>query len=136
MDATSVCRGIPDEWISYEELARRAGGLAMRLQREGVTSGTRVAVLIERSIDLPVDLLGVLQAGAAYVPLDPALPRPRLRSTLADASVARIVVHAPTVNLLDEITASLVYVADTAASPPYPPIGGARRRSPATTSRI
>ena len=102
--------GFRDEWISYEELARRARDLAMRLQREGVTSGTRVAVLIERSIDLPVALLGVLQAGAAYVPLDPALPRPRLRSTLADASVARIVVHAPTVNLLDEITASLVYV--------------------------
>ncbi|HVR96609.1 MAG TPA: amino acid adenylation domain-containing protein [Thermoanaerobaculia bacterium] len=76
------------ERLSYQDLNRRANRLAHRLRALGVGPETRVGVLLDRSPDLVAALLGVLKAGGAYVALDPAYPRERLASTLADAEVA------------------------------------------------
>jgi amino acid adenylation domain-containing protein len=81
-----------DGWsLTYGELADRAARLADRLARQGVRPGARVALLLDRSLDLVVAILGVLQAGAAYVPLDPELPRERLELILADARPALVI---------------------------------------------
>ncbi|HEU0190995.1 MAG TPA: amino acid adenylation domain-containing protein [Mycobacterium sp.] len=73
-----------DRELSYAELDRRAGALAHRLQGFGVGPEVVVPVLLERSEDLVVALLGVLKAGGAFLPLDPAQPTHRMAAMLAD----------------------------------------------------
>src|SRR5262245_19594893 len=72
--------------LSYEELNRRANQLARRLRRRGVGPECRVGLSLERSVEAMIALLGVLKAGAAYVPLDPAYPRERLAMIIEDAA--------------------------------------------------
>ncbi|HEY1353581.1 MAG TPA: amino acid adenylation domain-containing protein [Ktedonobacteraceae bacterium] len=74
-----------EEQLTYHELNRRANRLARLLRRLGVDSESVVGVLIERSCTLPIALLAILKAGAAYLPLDPTYPQERLAFLLADA---------------------------------------------------
>jgi amino acid adenylation domain-containing protein len=85
-DAVAVVLG-DDEW-TYAELAERAGRVALRLLRLGLAPETRVAVMGERSLDLIAALLGILQAGCAYLPLDPEQPSERQAFMLADAGAS------------------------------------------------
>lgn len=78
-----VCGG---EDLSYRELNRRADLLAHNLKREGVGPESVVGVLMERSVEMVVSLLGVLKAGGAYLPLDPEYPAARLRYMFEDAA--------------------------------------------------
>ena len=73
------------EGLTYRELDRRASALARRLRRLGVGPESLVAVAAERSLELVVALLGVLEAGAAYVPIDPSYPAERLSYMLEDS---------------------------------------------------
>ncbi|MEA2905942.1 MAG: hypothetical protein QOI12_3329 [Alphaproteobacteria bacterium] len=79
--------------LSYREFARRADCVARRLLAHGVARGEPVAVYMERGAALPAALLGILKAGAAFVPLDPGYPPARL-SQMLSASGARFVVAA------------------------------------------
>ena len=72
------------EKLTYRELNERANQLAHYLQRQGVGTETLVGVLMERSVEMIVALVGILKAGGAYVPLDPSYPRERLSFMLAD----------------------------------------------------
>lgn len=71
--------------LTYEQLNGRANQLARYLQERGVGPDQRVALCVERSIDMLVGLLGVLKAGGAYVPLDPSIPADRLNHVLSDS---------------------------------------------------
>lgn len=73
--------------LSYDELNRRANQLAHYLQTQGVGPETLVGICMERSLEMVVGLLGILKAGAAYVPLDPAYPTERLAFMVEDAQV-------------------------------------------------
>ncbi|OBP13478.1 hypothetical protein A5320_18180 [Rheinheimera sp. SA_1] len=75
-DATALVCG--DAQLSYRQLQQRAHRLANRLQRQGVGPEDRIGICAIRSIDTVVGLLAILQAGACYVPLDPAYPPKRL----------------------------------------------------------
>jgi amino acid adenylation domain-containing protein len=77
--------------VTYGDLEARVARLATRLASSGVGRDSRVAVAMERSIDLVVAVLAVHRAGAAYVPLDPGYPSERLAFMLTDSG-ARIVV--------------------------------------------
>ena len=77
--------------LTYAELDERANRLARHLRALGVGPETRVGVCLERSLDLPVALLAVLKAGAAYLPLDPTLPEDRLRYLVEDAAAPVVV---------------------------------------------
>jgi amino acid adenylation domain-containing protein len=88
-DAVAVI--FEDEQLSYRELDRRAESLARRLRARGCGAEARVGVLLERSCELPVALLGVLKAGAAYVPLDPGHPADRLAFQEREAGLRWIV---------------------------------------------
>jgi amino acid adenylation domain-containing protein len=81
------------ESVSYGELNERAERLAKRLQQRGVGAETLVGLLLERSVEMVVAILGVLKAGGAYVPLDPGYPDERVRYVVEDAEV-RVVVTA------------------------------------------
>jgi amino acid adenylation domain-containing protein len=74
------------ERLSYGELNRRANQLAHRLIASGVTPDGRVAVCMERNLELVIGLLGILKAGGAYVPLDPTYPPERLAFMLEDSA--------------------------------------------------
>jgi amino acid adenylation domain-containing protein len=75
-----------DDQLTYAELNARANQLAHYLISRGVTCDTCVAVCLERSVEMMVALLGVLKAGAAYVPLDPQSPPERLAVILDDVA--------------------------------------------------
>ncbi|HKX33614.1 MAG TPA: amino acid adenylation domain-containing protein [Blastocatellia bacterium] len=70
--------------LTYAELDRKANGLARRLVRLGVGPDVPVCVLMERSLEMVVALLGIFKAGGAYVPLDPDYPQDRLAFVLED----------------------------------------------------
>ncbi|WP_437759628.1 amino acid adenylation domain-containing protein [Sorangium sp. So ce1389] len=83
--------------LTYGELHRRALRLAAALAARGVGPGARIPLVFDRSVDLVVGILGVLLAGAAYVPIDPAYPEERKRYVLARAAAPLAVVHRATV---------------------------------------
>jgi natural product biosynthesis luciferase-like monooxygenase protein len=91
-DATAVV--FEGASLTYAELDRRARTLSARLRGLGVGPDVRVGVLVERSLDVVVALLGILGAGGAYVPLDPSYPLERLRYMVHDAGVRVIVTQA------------------------------------------
>jgi amino acid adenylation domain-containing protein len=80
--------------LTYAGLARRAGAIAAELRARGVVPEARVGVCLEWSPELVAALLGVLQAGGVYVPLDPAYPVERLAWIAADAGVSVLVTDA------------------------------------------
>ncbi|MFI6664257.1 amino acid adenylation domain-containing protein, partial [Streptomyces sp. NPDC050481] len=113
-DATAVVAG--DVSVSYRELDARAERLASHLTMCGVGPESRVAVALERGVDLVVALLGVVKAGGVYVPLDPAYPAERIGYTLTDAEAGWLVTS---VGLREEMAAFGVRVValDDAAGP-------------------
>ncbi|MDC0717534.1 non-ribosomal peptide synthetase [Nannocystis bainbridge] len=76
---------------SYRQLAARVEAIAAGLGERGVGPGQIVAVLGERSPELLCALLGVLAAGAAYLPLDPAFPEARLRFMIEDSGATLVI---------------------------------------------
>ena len=76
------------EELTYEELAIRSWALARYLRAKGLRGEQLVGVCLERTPRLLVALLGILQAGGAYIPLDPRYPRERLKWVLEDARAA------------------------------------------------
>ncbi|HEY0783847.1 MAG TPA: condensation domain-containing protein, partial [Thermoanaerobaculia bacterium] len=74
--------------LTYGELERCANQLAHHLLRLGVVPEARVGLCVERSLDMLVGMLGILRAGAAYLPLDPDYPAERLAFMLADSQAA------------------------------------------------
>lgn len=77
--------------IDYEELCARSRRLARRLRQLGVKPDDRVAIRMDRSIDFIVSVVGILEAGAAYVPIDPSFPDERALLTLENSG-ARVLI--------------------------------------------
>ncbi|UBU14936.1 non-ribosomal peptide synthetase [Nonomuraea gerenzanensis] len=88
-DAVALVDG--DRVLTYRRLDELAGALSGRLIGRGVGRGDRVAVMMDRSADLVVTLLAVWQAGAAYVPVDAALPARRVAFMVADSGACLMV---------------------------------------------
>src|SRR5262249_1627397 len=84
-EAVAVIYG--EQEISYEELNQRANQLAHHLVSLGVGPEVRVGILLERSVEMVVAVLGVLKAGGAYVPMDLKAPAERVAFMLEDAQV-------------------------------------------------
>ncbi|HEX2569423.1 MAG TPA: amino acid adenylation domain-containing protein, partial [Polyangia bacterium] len=82
-----------DATLDYRALAGRVERLAAWLHQRGVGRGAVIGLCLERSLETVVAVLGVLRAGAAYVPLDPAYPAERLGFILADARAPLLLTH-------------------------------------------
>jgi amino acid adenylation domain-containing protein len=81
--------------VSYGELDRRVDALAMMLARQvGLRRGERVAVSLDRSLDLIVAFLAIMRAGGAYVPIDPGQPSDRLEFMLSDCKPTAVIASA------------------------------------------
>ncbi len=77
--------------LTYHQLHEQSNRLAHFLLKSGVTPNSRVGICMERSLELIVSLLGILKAGAAYVPLDASYPAERLAFLLADSGAAAVI---------------------------------------------
>jgi amino acid adenylation domain-containing protein len=96
----SIALSYSDRQLSYEELDRKADRFAGHLVQLGIVSGDTVAICMERSFDWIVAALGIMRAGAAYVPLDSAWPDARLRFAVNDSGATAFVARAA---LLDRL---------------------------------
>lgn len=93
IDLQHTDRGPVQREITYGELAGRADAVAATLRRSGCAPGDLVAVAMDKGIDQIVAVLGVLRAGAAYLPLDLGQPRARRDVILTTASVTHMLTH-------------------------------------------
>ncbi len=104
------------EPLTYQELNDRASHLAQYLQSIGVQSNQAVALYVDRSLEMLVGLLGILKSGAAYLPLDPALPGDRLQYMLEDSQAGVILTQQHLISTLPSHQAQVVWV--DAINPP------------------
>src|ERR1019366_9062812 len=96
------------EQLTYGELNRRANQLAHHLRALGVGPEVLVAICLERSLEMVIALLGVLKAGGAYLPLDPAYPKERLAFMLEDAQVPVLLTQERLVERFAEVDAKVI----------------------------
>lgn len=104
-----------DQTLSYRDLASRAGAFAGLVRRAGGCAGDLVGIHVERSIDMLAALLGVLEAGCAYLPLDPDYPAERLAMMIEDAD-PRLVITEHTLQAALPSSVSRVLLEELVAS--------------------
>ncbi|MFQ2879898.1 amino acid adenylation domain-containing protein, partial [Mycobacterium sp. MS3] len=109
-DAVAV--SFEDRCMSYQELEQAANRLAHVLFDGGVGPGDVVALLVERSAQAVVAMLAVLKTGAAYLPIDPALPDARVELMLADAAPVAALTTAGLAERLAGLDLAVIDVAD------------------------
>jgi amino acid adenylation domain-containing protein len=95
------------EELTYDQLNRAASGLARTLTGGGITSGERVAIWLSKGIEAIVSIHGVLMAGSAYVPIDPASPAARAAYILQQCQVACIIISRDHLELISSEMAHL-----------------------------
>ncbi|MFJ8329972.1 amino acid adenylation domain-containing protein [Streptomyces sp. NPDC094437] len=98
--------------LSYRELDERANQLAHRLRSLGAGPGTLAGLCLERGVDTVVGLLGIMKAGAAYLPLDPGYPADRLAFMLQDSGASFVVTRTELTGHLPDTGAVVVDLAD------------------------
>jgi amino acid adenylation domain-containing protein len=81
--------------VTYGLLNRKAGQLAWRLRERGVRPGDIVALMVRRSLEMITGILGILKAGAAYLPIDPGFPQERIDYMLEDSSAKTLLKELP-----------------------------------------
>jgi amino acid adenylation domain-containing protein len=87
--------------LTYGELDRRSSQLARLLRERGVERGDRVGLFFPKAVESVVAMLGVLKAGAVYVPLDPHAPARRVSAIAADCGVRALVTTAERLAMLE-----------------------------------
>ncbi|MEY9484431.1 amino acid adenylation domain-containing protein [Streptomyces calvus] len=118
--ATAVDAG--EASLTYAALDRASAALAGRLRALGVRRGELVGLLTEPGADTVVGVVGILRAGAGWVPLDPEHPRARLADQLARTGATTVVCHSPTRAVADALTGVRTVPAD---GPPEEPADAA-----------
>jgi amino acid adenylation domain-containing protein/non-ribosomal peptide synthase protein (TIGR01720 family) len=104
------------ELLTYGELSIRAKCLARRLRRHGAQPDRLVGLYASQSLDLLVGVIAILEAGAAYLPLDPNLPTARLGFMLQDADVAAILTQRSLAYQLSDVPVPQLYFNDVDAA--------------------
>src|SRR6185312_1862032 len=119
-----------DRTLSYAALEAHANRLAHHLHGLGVGPETVVGLCVERSVEMVIGLLGILKAGAAYLPLDPHYPAERLSFMLSYASAAVLVTQGPVLAQLGSAGAA-VPAALVRLDADWPAIARAPQHAPA-----
>ncbi|HKG80928.1 MAG TPA: amino acid adenylation domain-containing protein [Pyrinomonadaceae bacterium] len=96
--------------LTYQELNERANQLARHLQRLGVQQETPVGIMLERSLEMVVGMLGILKAGGAYLPLDTQYPQERLAFMLEDAKASVLLTQEALVHRLPAQVSNVVLI--------------------------
>ena len=98
--------------LTYAGLNAKANQLAQYLSTQGVVPDSRVAICVERGLNMVIALLAVLKAGGAYVPLDPAYPKHRLEYMLTDSTPVVLLTDSSQSSLADSHPNTLVILLD------------------------
>ncbi len=122
------------ERITYRDLNARADELARHLRARGVGPDVLVGICLGRTPQLLVAILGVLKAGAAYVPLDPRYPRDRLQFIVDDARMPIVVTERDAVSRLPTGEFHVLMVDDLRSAAAGPPAGQRGLDRPTATS--
>jgi amino acid adenylation domain-containing protein len=77
-----------NQQLTYLELNQKANQLARYLQKLGVQPETKIGILVERSLEMIIGILGILKAGGAYVPIEPTYPQERLAFVLENSQTS------------------------------------------------
>ncbi|NIP95215.1 MAG: AMP-binding protein, partial [Akkermansiaceae bacterium] len=80
--------------LTYQQLNRHADAVAGRLREMGLGTGSVIALLLPRSVETVIGIVGILKAGAAYLPIDPRFPDERVRFMLEDSGARAVVAEA------------------------------------------
>jgi surfactin family lipopeptide synthetase A len=118
----SVALLFRDERMTYGELNERANRLAHALRAIGAGPGCYIGLAVDRSIDLVVSMLGILKAGAAYVPLEPKLPEARVQHILSTLALKAFVTqrtHEPKVRAVAAATPEMPVLTVDELDPEY-----------------
>ncbi len=107
---TAVAVEYQGQELTYEELNQRSNRLAHHLRELGVRAEQRMAICLERGVEMVVGLLAVLKAEGAYVPLDPEYPQEHLRHVLQDSSPLVLLTQRHLQGILGAIAESVVVV--------------------------
>ena len=102
--------------LTYGQLDAAANRLARWLRKYGAGPGTHVALRVGRSLDIPIGLLGILKAGACYVPIDPDYPKDRADYMCADTGAALLIEDVNAPEILAESSGRL----DLRSAPEHP----------------
>ena len=105
------------ERITYGELDERANAIAAQVRAAGAGPDKLVGLFLERSPNLVAAMLGILKAGAAYVPLDPAYPSDRLAFIIADTAMSAVVTDSKLAGYLPKGSVKRVLVEEALAQP-------------------
>ncbi|PGS36712.1 hypothetical protein COC58_24660, partial [Bacillus cereus] len=89
--------------ITYRELNERANALACTLRQKGITQDHIVGIMVERSFEMIIGIVGILKAGGAYVPIDPNYPEDRIDFILQDGNVKLLLTQKDLVNKTCEV---------------------------------
>lgn len=98
------------ETITYGELNRRANIIANKLRESGIKPNDMVGLLINRSINMMVGLLGIMKSGAAYLPIDPEYPTERIKYMLTDSKAKFLVTEGSMNELIKNFDVSKYYI--------------------------
>ncbi len=112
--------------LTYAQLNDRANQIARHLIGLGVQRNEIVAVCLRRSFDLVAGILGVLKAGAAYLPIDPEYPKERIRFVLSDSQAAVLLTDCPDFDgyLATTVNTDSILLYEDAANPCIPELHG------------
>jgi amino acid adenylation domain-containing protein len=105
-EAVSVTAG--DRSLTYAELNEKANQLAYFLESSGVKPGARVALCLDRSLEVVVGLLAILKAGAAYVPVDPTYPASRLSFLIHDSQAQALLTQRSIAATLPQLATNVI----------------------------
>ena len=105
-----------DKAMSYGAFWRRSAEIALALEQAGLVPGDRIALCLQRCLDLPALMVGAWRAGVAFVPLDPDFPAERLRFIVEDAQVRLVVADAST-KALDLGAVARIHLDELAGQP-------------------
>jgi amino acid adenylation domain-containing protein len=113
--------------LSYQQLNQQANQLAHWLRAQGIRPDMAVGLCMQRSLSLVVAILGILKAGAAYVPLEPGLPTDRLHYMINDAALSLIITQQAQLTVLADTVRtvaldSAAFAAELATYSPQDPV--------------
>ncbi|UCH96901.1 MAG: non-ribosomal peptide synthetase, partial [Candidatus Aminicenantes bacterium] len=112
-------RGLAPLYITYRELNKRSDQLSLHLKEKGVKPDTIVGLMVKRTVEMIIGILGILKAGGAYLPIDPGFPAERINYMLADSS-AKILVTTQDLTKKVEFEKAIIYLSDALNRVPTP----------------